>query len=182
MKLVESAPIAQDDPSSFSLDELLSRLTAADEGALDLDLDQQKELVEHGQVKVDNYKYIDDKMKSHVELLDKWAKEFADAKKVVENRRQNLRKHLVRVMQSNKFEKYTGKRYVLAIQRARSAVDVKAKPDAMTKLSFPNYVRVEYKWNLEALGDAIRQGDEEVTKFASLVESWYPKYTVAKGV
>ena len=168
-------------PKENSLDQLLSKLTAADEGMLDISLDDQLDLLESGRIKVDNYKYLVDKLEAQADLFKKWSKEFSDMEKSVRNNRKRLLDHMTYVMQRNGFEQFTGNRYQVRLQKSKPSVEVKAQASAVYKIHFPEMIKTEHSWDKSKLFEALKSGDEKVKNVAELKESVHPRFTINKG-
>lgn len=165
-----------------TLNELLALLTEADNAFLTLSLDEHADLIEAGRVKVDNYKYLIDKMKSQEELLDKWMEEYAAAKRTVFNNRRRLTEHLLYVLRSHGFDKFTGNRFVVKIQKSKPAVQMTVEPNDLLKLRYPDIIRTKYEWDKVKVYELLKSGDEKLCELGTLKESIYPSFSIIKDV
>lgn len=165
-----------------TLSQLLHALTEADNAFVTLSLEEHIDLMEAGRVKVDNYKYLLDKMKSQEEILDKWVDEYTAAKRIVANNRRRLQEHLVYVMKSSGFEMFTGHRFRVKIQKSKPAVQMAIEPNDLLKLKFPEIIRTKYEWDKVKVYELLKSGDEKISELGTLKESLYPSFSIVKDV
>lgn len=163
-----------------TLESLLSRLTAIDDELIDLDLDEQVELMEQGKVKVDNYKYIVDRMDAQADLYKKWAEEHSKAEKALRIKRKQLLNHLLFSLQKNGFQKFTGNKYQVTIRKARPAVELKVGASALLKIRHPELIKTAYSWDKTEIGKRLKEGDESLAEIAALKETHFAHFSIAK--
>lgn len=164
-----------------TLRQLLAQLQALDDDMIQLSLEDQTELIEAGRVKVDNYKYIIDKLDAQAAYLKAREDEYAQARRVVENNLRRIRDNLVRSMQTFGFDQFAGQTFTVRLAKAPPSVEVSGDCDAAMKIRWPDYVRVKYEWDKTALRDALKSGsDPDVTNVAALKENVYPRFSVIK--
>lgn len=171
----------KEEPRHSSLNQLLMKLTEADDELAEFDFTKEQDLIEQGRVKIDNYKFILDKLDALEAVYEKWIREYTVAKKSVAANRDRLAKHLVWTMQQNGFDKFAGHRYQVSVQRASPAVELKiSEPNLQHKIMYPDYIRVKYEWDKAAIRDALKAGSEDAEKIAQLKDSFYAKFSVRK--
>lgn len=171
------------EPKKPSLNELLMRLTEADDALHEFDFDTELDLLEQGKVKVDNYKYILDKLAVHSLFLQQRIEEYTKARRVVDNSIRRIEKHLVFALQNNGFSQFPGVEWQVRLQRSAPAVELKiSEPSAAMKIKFPDYIRTTYAWDKTAIRDALKSGDEAASELATLRESWHARFSLLKKV
>lgn len=165
-----------------TLAQLLDKMTAIDDGLLEIDLSDQIELMQEGKVKVDSYKYLVDKLEFQADLYKKWASEYLQAEKILRNKRKQILNHLLFSLQKSGFKKFTGNKYVVTIRKARPSVDIKSPASALMKVHYPDLVRSEYSWDKNEISNRLKSGDEKASEIASLKESYFAHFTLSKEV
>lgn len=169
--------------ASPSFHQLLLSLQTADEAMETVDLDAQLDLLEAGKIKVDNYKYILDKLELQAEYLHLKEQEYAAAKTSVKKNIERLKKHLLFALQSNDFEKFTGHQYVVRQAKSAPSLELKAsEPTLNHAIKYPNFVRTSYDWDKKALINALKAGDSSAELIADIKHTVYIKFTVNKEV
>lgn len=179
-KLVPQEPTEE---KSLTLNQLLMKLTEADDDLAEFDFTAEADLIEAGRVKVDNYKYVLDKLEALEAVYDKWLKEYQAAKRTVAANRERLAKHLVAVLQQNGFDRFPGNQFQVAVQRATPAVELKvSEPNPQLKIKYPDYIRVKYEWDKTAIRDGLKTGDTSAAELAALKETFYARFSIKKEV
>lgn len=175
----ETKPAVIEKPAT--LNALLMALTEADNALEEIDLDQQIDLLESGKVKVDSYKYVIDKLEQQERYLFEREKEYAAAKKQVQNAQKRIKEHLVFVLQNNGFEKFTGHEYTVSLRKARPSVIIKADANASLKMKFRDLIETKYEWKKSAVYDLLSKGENpDLEEFASIKESVHARFAVNK--
>jgi len=167
-----------------TLFELLAALSAADDAMGEFDFAQSIDLLENGRVKVDNYKFILDKLDAQEIILDKRAKEYSEARRVVAANRDRLERHLVHCLQQNGFDQFAGYQYKVKLSRGRPSVEIKgvSKPTPAMKIKYPDYSSTKYEWDKDAIGHGLKSGDAAAAELAALKDSYYAKFSIIKDV
>lgn len=160
--------------------QLLMALTESD-AELEADFDMQAELLEGGRVKVDNYKYLADKLELHAQFLKKREEEYKASRQAVEKNRERLMKHLLYSMQTAGFDQFAGNEYRVKVTKAAPSIELKvSEPTVGLKIRYDKFVRVKYEWDRVALREAIIAGDESVLDLATLKQTFYPRFSIKK--
>lgn len=169
------------EPPKPTLNSLLASLKAVDDEMIEVSLDEQLDLIENGRIKVDNYKYILDKLEVQAIFLEKRREEIQKSLQVINNNIKRIKEHLIYALRSNGFEKFTGHEYVVSVRKAAPAVEVKAEPTVAMKIKYPDYIKTKYEWDKTALKEAVKRGDDpELAELAGLRETFYPKFSIVK--
>lgn len=159
---------------------LLSALKAVDDEMIEINLDEQIDLIENGKVKVDSYKYVLDKLEVQSIYLKKREEEVEKARKAIEANIKRIKEHLIKSLRENGFDKFTGNEYVVKLQRAAPAVEIKAEPTAALKIRYPDLIRTKYEWDKTAVKDRLKEGDPAVAELAGVRETFYAKFSLVK--
>lgn len=183
---MKSALVMHDHPpdkskESPTLNQLLIALSNADEELSEFDPNQQLDLMEAGKVKVDNYKYILDKLEAQEFYLSAREKEFTAARKAIQSHIRKLKDNLLFALQNNGFEKFTGHQFIVSKRRAAPAVEIIAggDPTALHMMKFSDYIRIKYEWNKEAIRLNIGK-DPLVDELATMRETYYTRFSPNK--
>lgn len=171
---------AGESPNTFH--QLLMALQSADDAIESVDLDKQIDLLEGAKIKVDNYKYLIDKLELQSEYLLAREQEFAAAKTSVKKNVARLKEHLIFALQANQFEKFTGHEYVVRQAKAAPSLDIKAsEPTLSHAIKYPDYVRTSYNWDKKSLLEALKLGEDPGAQLiAGLKQTVYIKFSVNK--
>lgn len=164
-----------------SLDSLLGLLNAADDGLLEIELDEHLALIEQGKIKVDSYKYLIDKLESQADMMKKYKDDYAAQEKSLRNKRKRLLDHLLFSMHKNGFDKFPGNQFEVGIRKARPSVEMKLEASAIMKAKYPDLVRTEYSWDKNKITEKLKLDDPDVRNLASFKESFYAKFNIKKG-
>ncbi len=168
-----------DEEKPKSLHSLLLALQAADEEMEEIDLSLQIDLMDGAKIKVDNYKYIIDKLETHEAFLKKREDEYAKARRAIQSQVKRIKEHLLFALQSNHFEKFTGFEYVVSQQKAPPSVSLKvSEPTISHAIHFAEFVRTSYDWDKIAIKAALKEGNETVANIAEMKENIYPRFTL----
>ncbi len=164
-----------------SLYQLLLALQSADNSCENLDLSAQIDLMDGAKIKVDNYKYILDKLESHEFYLSQREKEYTAAKKTIQANIKRLREQLLFALQANGFERFTGNQYVVTQQKAKASVSLKlGEPDVFKALTYGDFVRTEYVWDKAAISKALAEDNPQAREIAELKQTIFPKFLINK--
>jgi len=176
-----STALAVAEPAKPTLFNLLSALKAVDEEMIELNLDEQIDLIENGRVKVDSYKYVLDKLEVQAEFLARREKEINKAKKAIEANIKRVKEHLVKSMQDNGFDKFTGNEYVVSLRKnGRPAVDIKAEATAAMKIKYPDLIKTEYSWVSDAVRAKLKEGDHEIMALAGFKQTYSAIFSLVR--
>ena len=151
LEIEEEAEEAEEEERTFvkptTLDELLKALCLIDEAMLELDLEDQQVLMEDGKIKVDNYKYLKNKMDAMLVELKSKENEYRTARQSIEKQIDRLMSNMTKAMVDNGFEMFTGNQYKGSIRYYDSVAMQVAKPEDRHAIEFPELVRTTYSWN-----------------------------------
>lgn len=170
-----------DEEKPKSLYQLLLALQASDDACENLDLSAQIDLVDGARIKVDNYKYILDKLEAHECYLALREKEYASAKKTIQSNIKRLREQLIFSLQANGFDRFTGNQYIVVQQKAKASVSLKmGEPDVFKALTYGDFVRTAYVWDKTAIAKGLAENHPQVREIAELKQTVFPKFLINK--
>ena len=169
-------------PSEMSLRQLLDKLTDVDAQMGDLDLDLEEDLIECGAIKIDNYKYLIDKMETQVLFLKAREKEYAEARKHVENTIDRMFARVLNAMTDGvkKYQQLEGNQWKVRLHKSKAAVETKVEASAKLRVQFPDLIKAEYSWQKNAIYKAIQAGSTDLEPIASLRETVSPRFSINK--
>lgn len=166
-----------------TLGDLLYKLTASDEGLINLTPESSAELMADLSEKVDSYLYILEKMGSEIDRLAKRADEILSARKTLQNNKESLKNLMMFHMKSKGFEKLPGKEHVVSLTTRKSIEwNLDENPDATTKRLWPTFVNNEYSWNKRALTEAIKNFPSQYQDLGKLIDKQYLKFQIRKDL
>jgi hypothetical protein len=173
--------MSDSDKKPDSLYQLLLALQAVDDLTENIDLSAQVDLMDGAKVKVDNYKYLLDKLEAQEFYLSAREKEYSTAKKTIQTNIKRIREHLIFAMNATGFEKFTGNEYAVTLQKGKGSVHLKmGEPDVMKAIHYSNFVRTEYSWDKTAIQKALADGNAMAKEIAEIKINTFPKFSVLK--
>lgn len=163
---------------SGSLPSLLSTLTAADEGLLELTDEDLQELGKELFKKVDSYHYLLEKFEGEIERYTKRIAEFQEKKKNLQASKDRLKELLMYNMSVNKFEMLSGDDYQVKMHRRKDVdVNVTGDPTVMQYNTMPALVKQKFVWNNAAIKAGVKSGELDET-YGAVVERPYLRWGV----
>ena len=153
-----------------TLDGLLKALTAIDEAMHDIDFDDQAALMEDGQIKVDNYKFLKDKLDAMLGDLKNKESEYSKARKSIERQIEKLMSNMAKTMIGNGFEQFTGKQ-CKAVVRYYESVSMRVEtPEDRHMMEYPEFIKTTYSWKKKELTPLLKgkfpKEDKEMSELA----------------
>lgn len=164
-----------------SLNDILTALTAQDNGDLVLTEAGQKELAAKLVDKVDNCRfYIDNLNAQSKTIREVYIKELQRAIKINAKEVKRLKDYIVWAMNINGFKKLPGNMFSLSLARKDRLTMVDeafTKPTDAIYEQFKEFVTrtVTYKWNVAAITKAIKAKTHNFA-FAKLEETFHPNF------
>jgi electron transfer flavoprotein alpha subunit len=165
-----------------TLREILQALDDNDSGVIELSKEQMVELGSRLAAKIDAYRYIEDQAEADMKRLTATAKKFTAAKKQTEKAVKNLKTLLIYYMRSKEFREIPGNDWIAKLSTSQKVRVKKGEPTANDVMSHEKFVRIKYEWDKDALGEALKAGDETAKLIAEFEESYSAKFNVRKAL
>lgn len=141
--------------------------------------EEQIDLLEEGKAKVDGYKYIIDKLESHAEHLAKKEAEIKQAKTTCQNKVKALKEGLLKALEANGFEKFTGNDWIVRRQKSQDALSITRQPLASDLIKHPDIVEVKYEWRKKPFREKLAEASD-LQEIAKLEENYHIRFAVNK--
>lgn len=164
-----------------TLADILAYLDAADSGLIDATPEQMAEMGALLVAKVDNTAEVIDELKYQAKRLRIASAKLAKGKRQVLARIDRLKEYMAYHMKAASFTQIPGEAWKVRLTSSKSVKPLIEKPDLPCAITFPQFVRVKYEWDKEALAAAIESGDEVAKTLAEIVPSNSVTFDVNKG-
>ena len=171
--------LAQKEEQKQSFWDLLNLLEQIDECVVQLSPEEISRVLEKSQLKVDTYKYVLDKLKSHAEYLGQRAAEFAAAMQATENHVKRLKAHLVWVLEQKGTDRWPGKDYQIKLVATQS-IQPQIEPNSRLSLKFPDCVKRSYSWDKKALKEALQDPESPLQDYAKVQTNKSIRFSVRR--
>lgn len=170
--------LATKSPMHFG--ELLETLTLCDAGLVNLTLEENEELLKRTAIKVDNYKYLLEKLEAESERLKKRIDEFKFSRSAVDNKIESVKKLLLKHMEAQGFTKLPGEDFKVSVTESEF---VEVKTDATYELftEFPAFIKPSYAWDKPMLKEALKKKEfPKIEEVAELKKAKHARFSVNK--
>jgi hypothetical protein len=158
----------------MTFDELLKTLNRADDELLQFDWADQRLLKENIELKVDGCKYYIDKLKTQIDLIDTYIKEYQQTKRTLQNNLQGFKDFLSFQMKNQGFDKLPGKRWRVSLSQ-RKSIKIKAEANSGLFLRYPDLIKREFSWRKKDVDAAIKSG-KDLSDVADIETKEYPLF------
>jgi hypothetical protein len=171
-----------EEPKKDTLFTLLCDLEKADEGLLNYDPEQHKELLLKAEIKIDSCRYFYKKYESRIEEIESDIKELMAIKKTLQNRKEAFKKSMIWVLKEKALKAFPGVNYILKLTKRKNIKPLIPIPDSSTYLAFQNLITRTYKWDRDALTKAYKKDPESLKDYAIEEESESIKFSSKRNI
>jgi hypothetical protein len=161
--------------------DLVTILTAVDEGNYSLTPEQHSQLGVVLRNKVDNCSHFVDEIEDRVKRHREYAKQHAEAARTLERQLAGFLDYISFTMRSGGFEKLPGTEFQISLRRSEETV-LKREPSPEDFEQAPEYVteKRSYSWKKTEIKAALKTGTFPLS-CASLKENFNPQFKIKKA-
>lgn len=170
--------------SGWTLGALLEHMNDLDAAAEPLPPEAFAIAAEELAGKVDRIKTVVERLTQEEARLRENAADLLRAAQAVKNNCQSLKERVAWTMEQANFQKLPGEKWRLDLMNNAPSVEVDREATALEAEAYPEFVAVEksYKWNREALKEALQQEDAPSSfSFARLKFGKHIRFFVRKS-
>jgi len=160
---------------------LLSDLENVDNGLLNFNPEEHRELLLKAELKIDAYKYMDVKYDSRIREVADEIKALTEIKRSLESKQTALRKTMIWVFKEKSIDKFSGVKYVASLISKTKISIFRTEPDAPLYFKFPHLIKREYSWDKRAFDNEFKS-NPELQNFATEEKSEYITFKLKKGL
>jgi len=168
---------------SETLQELLFKLKAYDDGLIEFDADQMITDMKSLSDKFDAYVGIKKRIAEREATIENEIKQMQSAVKVLENNQRRIDERIKYLMEATGTEIIKGGMYhVLAVKKKDVELTLPDHCGSTHEFDYPEFVKkkVEYSWDKNAVKAAIKESPEEWASFGKQVVKTSLKFDVKK--
>jgi len=161
--------------------DLVTILTAVDEGTYSLTPEQHALLGQVLRSKVDNCSHFVDEIEDRVKRHREYAKQHAEAARTLERQLAGFLEYISFTMRSGGFEKLPGTEFQISLRKSEET-NITREPTAEDFEQAPEYVteKRSYSWKKTEIKAALKANSFPLT-CASLKENYNPQFKIKKA-
>lgn len=177
----EIAPALPEITTEMRLLDLVTILSAVDEGNYSLTPEQHVQLGVVLRSKVDNCSHFVDEIEDRVKRHREYAKQHAEAARTLERQLSSFLEYIAFTMKAGGFEKLPGTEFVIALRKSEET-NINREPTPEDFEQAPEYVteKRSYSWKKTEIKAALKANNFPLT-CASLKENFNPQFKIKKA-